>query len=862
MTPDPEYQGTALPGSFRPEEPPSPNEGLLDVDTGTYADSLSPADATSPDPLANTAAGAKPDSLSPGLLLNALWGTTDLTHQMCFMHRPDSGFMHLQAGSVAESLATAVEHSEAGDDVYFACAEYLSQASRKAGNAAGACAFWLDIDCGEQKATEGKGYANQDGGMAALRRFMIAAGLPDPTHIVDSGSGLHVYWALAKHLPAAEWKAAASQLKVLCKQLGFWADPSRTADIASVLRVPGTLNYKYKPPRHVVLIEAFDTLIDADAMVAAIDSAHAKFCIAPGTMATPIAEQPSATNHAPTRPIDLAALRSALGALDPDCDDYVWKLHRLAPLAAAAREHPDLADEMHALARNFSSGALRGQPSLKWSSPGATNGLTGEQVFETQWQRFYCQPHTGGRPVTLATIFHDSKKSGWAKRTDEFTDVSDWAQITASNDAGHVENAAPGEFVPQFSRLSPGHFPDHPLEGRGPLPSTLPNLRYLLMRYGIVVRYDVIKKKIRITIPGHAGSVDNADNVALTKIISLAVLNGLGTGQLPCYVDAIADENLYNPAAAWILSKPWDGIDRLSAVYDTLQTREDFPQSLKVVLIYRWLLSLVAAALKSSGFKGRGVLTLQGPQGIGKTSWVISLVDDPALRETLVKVDHHLDPSQKDSILGAIAHWIVEIGELDSSFRKDMARLKGVLTSDSDKIRRPYARTESEYQRRTVFMATVNEATFLVDHTGNSRWWTLPVVKVNFKHGIDMQQVFAQLAVDFHAGKQWWLTPEEDAQLAERNEHHRSLSAVEEQLLATLDLHPPEGCKKAKMTALKILQAAGIGKPSNPQCKDANAFLRRHVGEPKRIKGVNYWEVCLRDGGLDTDAPMAPVNWA
>ena len=310
----------------------------------------------------------------------------------------------------------------------------------------------------------------------------------------------------------------------------------------------------------------------------------------------------------------------------------------------------------------------------------------------------------------------------------------------------------------------------------------------------------------------------------------------------------------------WIESKPWDGVDRLPAVYDTLQTREDFPQSLKVALIYRWFLSLVAAALKPSGFKGRGVLTLQGPQGIGKTSWVMSLVDDPALREALVKVDHHLDPSQKDSILGAIAHWIVEIGELDSSFRKDMARLKGVLTSDADKIRRPYARTESEYQRRTVFMATVNEATFLVDHTGNSRWWTLPVVKVNFKHGIDMQQVFAQLAVDFHAGELWWLTHEEDELLAERNEHHRSLSAVEELLQAKLDLDAPEGCTKVRMTALKVLAAAGIEKPSNPQCKDANAFLRRLVGDPKRIKGCNYWEVCLRDDGPDPDAPMEPLT--
>ena len=75
----------------------------------------------------------------------------------------------------------------------------------------------------------------------------------------------------------------------------------------------------------------------------------------------------------------------------------------------------------------------------------------------------------------------------------------------------------------------------------------------------------------------------------------------------------------------------------------------------------------------------------------------------------------------------------------------DMARLKGVLTRDFDKVRRPYARAESEYQRRTVFFASVNKPNFLVDMTGNTRWWTIPVSKINYEHGIDMQQVFAQL---------------------------------------------------------------------------------------------------------------------
>jgi predicted P-loop ATPase len=292
------------------------------------------------------------------------------------------------------------------------------------------------------------------------------------------------------------------------------------------------------------------------------------------------------------------------------------------------------------------------------------------------------------------------------------------------------------------------------------LPTTIENVAHMLRHHEITIRYDVVKKKLRITIPGHTGTTDNADNTAITLIISLVTLNGMATGQVPSIVEAIADRHLYNPVAEWIQSKPWDGVDRLPALFDTLQEREGFSPQLKRILVYKWLLSAVAAAVIPRGFKARGVLTFQGPQGIGKTSWVMSLVSDALLREMVIKVDHLLDPHNKDSILGAITHWIVEIGELDSSFKKDVARLKGVLTSDSDKVRRPYAKTE--YQRRTVFCATVNEENFLVDSTGNTRFWTLPLVSINYAHGIDMQQVFGQLALDVMAGAQWWLTPDED----------------------------------------------------------------------------------------------------
>lgn len=394
-------------------------------------------------------------------------------------------------------------------------------------------------------------------------------------------------------------------------------------------------------------------------------------------------------------------------------------------------------------------------------------------------------------------------------------------------------------------RLDPAGFINQPLPGAKGIPGTIDNWKFLLHAYGITVRYNVIKKKVEVNIPQHSGTIDNCDNVTLTLLFSLASLNGLPTTALPSFIQAIADKHHYNPVSDWILSRPWDGKNRLADICNTVSEQDDYPVQLKNILIIKWLLSAVAAVFAPVGFKARGVLTFQGAQGIGKTSWLKSLVNDPLLRETVVKVDHHLDGSNKDSILGAISHWLCEIGELDSSFKKDIARLKGFLTSDADKVRRPYARGESEYQRRTVFFASVNRPDFLVDSTGNSRWWTIPVVSVDYTHNIDMQQVFAQLLVSYNNGDRWWLTKEEETLLEQHNRDHRTVSTVRDRLLMAVDQSADTRAHKA-LTATDVLLALGYEKPTNPQCREAGGVLRELLGDPKKHDGIYRWRVPFR----------------
>jgi putative DNA primase/helicase len=389
-------------------------------------------------------------------------------------------------------------------------------------------------------------------------------------------------------------------------------------------------------------------------------------------------------------------------------------------------------------------------------------------------------------------------------------------------------------------RLDPGGFPDQPASGSTRLPQTIDNLAHLLTASGITLSFDVIKKRLDARQDGQT--------ITITAIASLATQYNLCSGWFMPFIQELAERRPINRVRDWIKSKPWDGIDRLPEIYATVHTAEDYPAQLKETLLRCWLLSAVAAAtLEGKRFSSPGVLTLQGPQGIGKTSWITSLMPPGALRDDVIKRDHHMDGGNKDSILGAISHWIVEIGELDGALRKDMARLKGFLTNDCDKVRPPYGKVAVEYDRRTVFAATVNEATFLVDQTGNRRFWTIAVEGLDFHHTVDMQQLFAQLLVKLGEGAQWWLTMAEEQCLADYNRRHRAVSAIVGRIEEYVDLERiGEDCG-TYMTAIELLRAIGINQPSNLQCKECGSFLRELLGPPKRVHGRDKWRVPVND---------------
>lgn len=197
-----------------------------------------------------------------------------------------------------------------------------------------------------------------------------------------------------------------------------------------------------------------------------------------------------------------------------------------------------------------------------------------------------------------------------------------------------------------------------------------------------------------------------------------------------------------------------------------------------------------------------------------------------------------LKPDDKDSVKQATSYWLVELGELDSTFRRaDIAQLKAFITQDSDVFRKPYARRESCFARRTVFFGSVNPREFLHDSTGNRRYWTIECSGLDHRHQIDMQQVWAQVYQAWCQGASHVLTPEESARLNASNEDYMAADPIEERVQSGY-LWDRLGVPERWLTATEALQELGIDRPSKPEVTTAGILIRKmNGGKSKRGTG-------------------------
>ena len=396
--------------------------------------------------------------------------------------------------------------------------------------------------------------------------------------------------------------------------------------------------------------------------------------------------------------------------------------------------------------------------------------------------------------------------------------------------------ALDGELIPALNKLDLAVEHEFQRSASGRFLNTKDNISGVLQTHGVDVRYNVIKKRMEIDIPNTKFIADMKDEASLIEIEDRCINMGIPHTKVRDYLKILARE--YNPVKEWIDSIPWDGHSRMQGFLNSLVTHDS--NQLKEMLMRKWLISCLAAAYEENGVELEGILVLQGAQGLGKTLWFKRLCDYD--RGWLLE-GATLNPSDKDSVKRAVSHWIVELGEIESTFKKsDIDQLKAFVTAKTDELRLPYDRAFTTYQRRTAFYASVNAREFLTDTSGNRRFWVLAVKDIDVNHGVDMQQLWAEVKETMYikGQKNWFLSPDEREMLNESNEIYRTQSSVEDLLLEHVDFES-EFPKAVQMT--KLLRDLGIKAPRMPDFKEAARVLHDRGIEPRRSNGRKVYDL-------------------
>jgi putative DNA primase/helicase len=376
--------------------------------------------------------------------------------------------------------------------------------------------------------------------------------------------------------------------------------------------------------------------------------------------------------------------------------------------------------------------------------------------------------------------------------------------------------------------------------------ATIENLNEVLTRLDVIVRYNVISKEEEILIPRVGFSMDNRQNASLSWLLSECAKFKMPVDRVPDFVTYLADQNQYNPVAKWITSRPWDGQDHLSQLIATVKAKNEDKDprvmAMKTAFMTRWMISAAAAAFRPNGVSAHGVLVFQGAQYIGKTKWFKTLVPDTL---GVLKDGMLLRPDDRDSVMKCVSNWLVELGEIDATFRKsDVAALKSFLTSDRDVLRRAYARKESAYARRTIFFASVNPKNYLHDETGNRRYWTIECESLDHDHTVDMQQCWAQVYEQLYLpGESWFLTPEELDALNTHNEEFTVIDPIEDLITNSLDWSANMS-EWIWRTPTEALMAIGKQNPTKADSTKAGMIIRKlNGGLMKRGKNTRLLHV-------------------
>ena len=242
--------------------------------------------------------------------------------------------------------------------------------------------------------------------------------------------------------------------------------------------------------------------------------------------------------------------------------------------------------------------------------------------------------------------------------------------------------------------------------------------------------------------------------------------------------DLAMSQDCYHPVRDYLEALPaWDGTPRVETLLCDYLGAQD--TELNRAMTRKHLVAAIARVM-NPGEKYDYILTLIGPEGIGKTTLVKELVPNP------LWFDNSLSSIEgKDAMEQLRGKWFLEMGELVNYNNATSEAYKNFISKQLDSFRPAYGRKNETYARQCVFFATTNETNFLKGVTGNRRFWTVEcavdLVTKNVWRDLagERDQIWAEALHYYKQGEDLRLSDELERQAKALQELHNELARDE-----------------------------------------------------------------------------------
>lgn len=226
-----------------------------------------------------------------------------------------------------------------------------------------------------------------------------------------------------------------------------------------------------------------------------------------------------------------------------------------------------------------------------------------------------------------------------------------------------------------------------------------------------------------------------------------------------------ARHHSYHPIRDYLHSLKWDGVDRLDEWMTDYFGVEDIPYTR---LIGPKVLIGAVARIMDPGCQLDTVLVIEGDQGLLKSSAIKTLFDPEYTRDATDLFRQH-----NKMVLLMTGAWAIELAEFSAVLRADESTVKGLITTRTDSVVLPYARSSTNHDRQCIFIGTLNpdESGYLKDRTGNRRYWPVFATRIDIANLRMMRdQLWAEALVRYQADEPWWLDREQEKLAVEARE--------------------------------------------------------------------------------------------